>query len=169
MSEYMEDGTAIGAGEEPYVRACQCTACDTTFEKRSSDIVETAQAVVEHWNEDHPDILEQSFAPYQEAEQERHELESGVFQIRSHAQYLTVYDVLAADDQDAIFDPAFVEKVLFNETCEDCSTPVEDLNEYEELGEHGPVTTYLCRECRKKRKIRRRKTNNRSLSAFERA
>lgn len=159
----------IAAGEEPYVKACQCSACNTTFEKRSCDIVETAQAVVEHWNEDHPDILEQSYTVYREAEQERHELEAGVYQIQQRAEYLTVYDVLAIGDQDAIFNPAFVEKVLLNEVCEDCRTSVEELEDYEELSEQGPVTKYLCGQCRKQRKIRRRKANNRQLTAFERA
>lgn len=164
----MDDREEIGMGEEPYVKACQCTACKAVFEKRSYDIVETAQAVVDHWNEEHPDILTQSFPAFRESEEERHELENGVYQIRTRPQYLIVYDVLDAKDEDAIFNPAFVENVLLNEVCEDCETPIEDLDKYEKLGNHGPVTTYLCGECQQERKIRRRKANNKQLSAFER-
>lgn len=165
----MDDGEEIGVGEEPYVKVCQCTACDTDFEKRSRDIVETAQEAVNHWNSEHPDILTQSFPAFREAEQERHELENGICQIRTQRQYLTVYDVLNPDDEEAIFDPAFVENVILNEVCEDCETSIEELDDYEKLSSHGPVPTYLCEECRKERKIRRRKLNNRQLSAFERA
>lgn len=164
----MDDREEIGAGEEPYVKACQCTACSTTFEKRSYDIIETAQAVVDHWNEQHPDILRQSYPAFQESEEERHELDNGVCQIRTRAQYLTVYDALDVEDEDAVFNPAFVENVIFNEVCEDCETSIEDLDDYEKLNSHGPITTYLCSGCQKKRKIRRRKMNNRQLSAFER-
>ncbi|QLH82329.1 hypothetical protein [Halosimplex pelagicum] len=165
----MGEATDIGTGEEPYVRACQCTACNTDFERKSYDVTETAQAVVEHWNKHHPDILKQSYTAYQTVEQERREPEEGVVEVQREARYLTVYDVLAISDQDALFNPAFAEKVLLNEVCEDCGTRIEELEDYEELGQEGPITKYLCRQCRKDRKIRRRKANNVQLTAFERA
>lgn len=161
--------TDSSAGEEPYIQACQCAACNVTFEKESRDIVETARAVAEHWNEDHPDILENSYTAYRETEEERRELADGVYQARTQTHYLTVYDVLALEDGDDIFDPAFVGNVLLNEICEDCLTPIERLDDYDELADQdGPVTKYLCRQCRKDRKTRRRKANNRQLTAFER-
>lgn len=165
----MGEGIDSSSGEEPYVQACQCTACNTTFEEESCDIVQTAQAVVNHWNESHPDILENSFPVFRETEQERDELDGGSYQAQIQVHYLTVYDILAIEDEENLFDPAFVESVLINEVCEDCHTPIEHLDDFEELEDQdGPVTKYLCHQCRKDRKIRRRKANNRQLSAFER-
>lgn len=163
--------TDSSTGEEPYIKACQCAACNTTFEKRSRDVVETARAVAEHWNENHSDILENSYTPYQKTEEDRRELADRFYQARTKVHYLTVYDVLAIDDGDDLFDSAFVGGVLLNEFCEDCLTPVERLDEYEELDDQddAPVTKYLCRQCKRDRKITRRKENNKQLTAFERA
>lgn len=158
-------------GDEPYVKTCQCGVCNATFEKDSYDIVETARAIVEHWNEAHQDILENSYTPYQETEEERRELEDGFYQARTQAQYLTVYDVLQTDSSGDIFDSTFVGGVLINEFCKDCLTPVKQLDEYEELDDQvdAPITQYLCKQCKRDRKITRRKENNKQLTAFERA
>lgn len=165
----MADTTDIEEGTEPYIRLCQCSACQQEFSKPSHDVSETARAIATHWNEAHPDILENSYTGYREAEQERHEVESGIYQSETRIFYLTVYDVLAIQDGDNVFNPAFVENVLLNEVCEDCHTPIEDLNNYEELDEQiGPITKYLCQQCQKQREVRRRQANNKQLSAFNR-
>jgi hypothetical protein len=156
------------SSQEPLIKRCQCSVCDAEFQADSCDVIETVTKVVSHWNEDHSDILKNSYTPYRETERETKELEDGAFKIQRRKHYLAVYDVLNTEG-DTLLDETFVKNTLLNEFCEDCHTPVEQLDDFEELeNQDGPVAKYLCRQCRKNRNIQRRKANNRQLSAFER-
>lgn len=149
----------------PGLEGCSCSACSRHFQGQS--IVETATQVVDHWNDEHANILTNSFTAFTTEQVETQAVSESVHQIREKRVFLTVYDVITPDG-DEVLDKAFVEEFEYQEICVGCNTSIYELDgvEFEELPSEQPYQRYLCDGCAKQRELERRRRNNKQLGEW---
>ncbi|KZX46335.1 hypothetical protein [Haloarcula sp. K1] len=150
----------------PPLKQCSCSACDSYFSEQTT--IETAKTVVSHWNDEHANILTNSFTPFTTEEVERHVLTEGLSQAREQHLFITVYDVLDTDGADAL-SKSFVEDLRYEDICVACGTSIFDLEDvsYEELPSEKPFSRHICDACSARRKLKRRKQNNKQLDEWK--
>lgn len=149
----------------PPLKQCSCSACSSYFSEQTT--VETANAVVAHWNNEHGNILTNSFEPFATEEVEHHTLTEGLSQTREQHLFITVYDVLDADGAGAL-SKSFVTDLKYEDICIACGTSIFDLEDvdYEELPSDKPFNRYICDSCAARQKLERRKQNNKQLDEW---
>lgn len=145
------------------LKRCECSVCDAFFVQETA--VEAARAVAEHWNEDHYNLLKNSFPVYDEEEIGSHHIGDGVFQVRRKRYFISIFDVLAID-RDLALDEMFVEAVEYLEVCQDCREPIDDVGQYEELDTDGHRRKFLCGACSAARTVKQRKSENKQLDEW---
>lgn len=141
---------------------CECGVCDTAF--TDDTVVEMAESVADHWNDEHGDEFHGE-QPYRTEEHGHRHLHGNEYAVRQKEYYITVYDVLNPDGEQP-FKYQWVKKPEAVDVCEDCWRSIESVDEYRELPVEGWRDQYLCGRCEDARRIKRRKDENESLEEF---
>lgn len=149
-------------------RVCVCANrdCDTSFKAES--VVALARKVTRHWNENHGDALRHNYDVFHTEERGGDRIHENVYQIRRHAYYVTVYDVLAtgrsrpiSEEFAAADDP---------KTCRDCwrFVPREsDRVEADDVSGVNITLRYRCVTCHKERETTARSEQNFQITDFD--
>lgn len=145
------------------LKRCECSVCDAFFVQETA--VEAARAIAEHWNEDHHNLLKNSFTVYDEEEIGSHHIGDGVYQVQRKRYFISIYDVLAVGRNRAL-DESFVEAIEYQEVCEDCREKIDDAGQYEELDTDSHRQKFLCETCSANRTVEQRKSENKQLDEW---
>lgn len=151
--------------DEPRIHRIECGICDTAF--TDGPVVEIADNVAQHWNDEHDDELAHDMTPYKTEEYGGRHIHGDEYAYTVHKYYITVYDVL--DTTGATTGPfayRYVKKPEAVDVCEDCWRAIRNVEGYQELDTDGWRDEYLCDECAHQRKVERRREENRALDAY---